>query len=143
MPGPPHTLDGLTAQKRKACRLDATGMPAGEIAREVGCEPSTFSRWRKDPAYIALLKELTDKLDQEMLREARMLRREAMGGLRKVIRRANDDLDNDELEAKDVASYGRLLLGAYETLAGQTGVGQDDGKAAGVTFTIVPPPENC
>ncbi|EGV19029.1 phBC6A51 family helix-turn-helix protein [Thiocapsa marina] len=67
---------GLTEAQIRAAHLLAQGCKACDVADEAGVDESTVSRWRRKPAFAALVQSITAEAHQEIVgRMAELLHR--------------------------------------------------------------------
>ncbi|QVL46678.1 MAG: hypothetical protein KFB96_12935 [Thiocapsa sp.] len=59
--------NGLTEVQIEAARLLACGCKATDVASECGVDESTISRWRRKPAFAALVQRITSDAHLEVV----------------------------------------------------------------------------
>jgi hypothetical protein len=109
----------LTPLQREASRLDATGIPPSEIARQVGVAAETISRWRGDLAYQRAVDRLQADMDRDTLKQVRTLRAAALKAVRVALARSLHGLN--EAPALEAVKVGEFALRVYTATSAQTG----------------------
>lgn len=127
MGGKLEVIEGLTSGQREAARLETTGESGAGIARAIGIDPATFSRWRAKPMYQDHLKSLMDQMDRDTIKAARIARDECLNVTLKQMRELNKAQGDDELCARDRVALAKLALDTYKTLSAQTGIKEVSG----------------
>jgi hypothetical protein len=67
MSDPVDITNGLTEAQTRAAHLLAGGWKATDVADDIGVDESTVSRWRRKPAFIALVQSITAAAHQEVI----------------------------------------------------------------------------
>jgi hypothetical protein len=76
MTEPVDIESGLTEAQIRAAHLLAGGWKACDVAEDIDVDESTVSRWRRKPAFIALVQSITAEAHQEIIgRMAELLHR--------------------------------------------------------------------
>lgn len=60
-------LDGLTDPQREGARLMAQGYKQRDIAETVGVDEATVSRWKRRPAFVALVQAIHAEANAEII----------------------------------------------------------------------------
>lgn len=122
-----EAIDGLSADKREAARLETTGESGQAIAKAIGITPATLSRWRALPLYQERLQSLMAQMDRDTIKSARIARDECLNVTLKQLRELSRAKDDDALCPRDRIALGKLGLDVYKTLSAQTGIKEVSG----------------
>ncbi len=107
---PNDTMEGgLTDAQRRAAWLLAEGkLPVQTIADEIDVSRRTLWRWRRTPAFVALVKDYAEQLDAETYGVALARRRNRVHALGRLAVRIESQLET-RLSGELIASYRGLL----------------------------------
>lgn len=139
----------LTDEQLEAARMSASGMRNVDIARKLGRNPSTVSKWKKVPAYAETVRLLHRAANSQAVEDARLARTELMRDANRLaraivvtsVRTLNDDEDGlvsipagteIVLDTAKAAMALNSLHSWYKTLSAQTGLTETTKTEIGV-----------
>lgn len=129
----------LPPKAAHAARLEATGSPPIDLARQLSVDISTVKRWRNRDDYRALVEEIAEQANARIIDRATSLRLKAIKLMERAVDAASAmlDTDGDDLTADALGKIAKIGLDAYKTTAAQTGITE----ASKVEVSVSPPEE--
>jgi DNA-binding transcriptional regulator YdaS (Cro superfamily) len=104
---PPNATAMLTPKKSKAVQLIARGCPRKDVAAQIGVDPATLSRWRRDPVFRKEIERLIGLSEDESTQAMRGIRLAAVERLSSLIDSAQPSV---ALRAVELALCRKELL---------------------------------